>query len=141
MCHTIRFKLFLLVLACIAQPACLPGQPASLSGRVIDAETGQAVAGAAIALLEAPSFLVRTDEQGRYTFPDVQQGDYTIRVFKGGYEPCDVTGITLQPGVQDKPVEILLSATSNVVQMEKFEVSAEVDLYRETTRNWVVLNK
>lgn len=141
MCHAIQRHFLILALAVLALPLGLHAQPLSLSGRVIDAETGLAVAGAAIALVEAPSSFARTDQEGRYTFTDVQQGDYTIRVFKGGYAPRDVTGIALQAGARNRQMEIVLTATTSAVQMEKFEVTAEVDLYKETTRNWVVLNK
>lgn len=141
MCHKIQHQFLILALASLILPLGLQAQSVRLSGRVIDAETGQAVAGAAIALVEAPSSFARTVQDGSYTFTDVPQGNYTIRVFKGGYAPRDVTGITLQTGAQDKPVEILLTATSKAIQMEKFKVTAEVDLYQKTTRNWVVFNK
>jgi len=94
------FTLFMAILGGAALP--VMSQPESelpgfgrLSGLVADAKTGEALNGATVALLEDPAFFMRTDLNGRFFFQDVEEGTYTIRVFKAGYEPFDVTEVVV----------------------------------------------
>ncbi len=130
-----------------------------LGGQVLDAQSGQAVSGASVALLEDPVFFVRTDLNGRYAFQDVPAGTYTIRVFKGGYEPYDVTGVGVDSETTAKvniplprrqeaetagetpaeeayaaPEETALTADdSDIFEMAAFEVTAEIIRSTEAT--------
>lgn len=111
-----------------------------LAGRVLDADTGEAVPGATVALLEDPAFYGRTDLNGRYSYRGVASGVYTIRVFKGGYEPTDVTGVEVLadelvqidiplPMRREAPAVVEEDAptpsASDVFELAAFEVTAE----------------
>lgn len=115
----------------------------NISGRVVDSESGHGMAGATIALLEDPRISGKTDLDGGYSFDDVTTGEYTIRVFKGGYEPFDVKGVAVLAnettrinipllGRKDKRVTDAASgrdepsAKSDIFELAAFEVTAEV---------------
>lgn len=116
-----------------------------LAGRVLDAETGEAIAGATVALLEDPVHYGRTDLNGRYSYRDVESGSYTIRVFKGGYEPTDITGVEIQPdeltrvdiplekrrALPDVADEEADPSGSDIFELAAFEVTAEKILNSE----------
>jgi protocatechuate 3,4-dioxygenase beta subunit len=63
---------------------------ASISGRVVSADTG-AVVRAAIVWLMTPTntWTTTTDPDGRFTFPQLTPGDYTLKVMKPGFVPTD----------------------------------------------------
>ena len=69
-----------------------------INGQVVDSATGEVIAGASIALFEDPTFFQRTDLNGSYRFIDVTSGTYTLRIFKGGYEPQDVKSVQVVAG-------------------------------------------
>jgi hypothetical protein len=113
-----------------------------ISGLVADDQTGEKLVGASIALLEDPVFFIRTDLDGHFFFRDVPAGTYTIRVFKSGYEPFDVTGVVVTGGEATR-IDIPLpkaaeadreevsarsddtSLASDIFEMAAFEVTAE----------------
>lgn len=96
----------------------------SLSGRVLDAATGAAIPGGSVGLKEDPAFFQRSDLNGSFLFQNVPAGTYTIRVFKSGYAPIDVTG-----------VEVVAGEVARIdVPMESAAATApEGDSTRETT--------
>lgn len=111
-----------------------------LTGRVLDAQTGEAIPGATIALLEEPSFYSRTDLNGRYDFRDVFVGTYTVRVFKGGYSPFDVKSVEILAGEvtrldiplpkreeagEEPPPETAGPAAGDIFELTAFEVTAD----------------
>jgi len=112
-----------------------------IAGRVVDSGTGEAVFGATVALLEDPAFYGRTDLEGRYNFREVYVGTYTVRVFKSGYEPFDVTGVTVTDGeitridvplprrevadTESAEAEAPTDAGSDIFELAAFEVTAE----------------
>ena len=61
----------------------------SISGKVMDAETGEALPGATV-LLKGTSLGAATDLNGRYIIQGVPAGSYTIRVTYVGYTTADV---------------------------------------------------
>ena len=65
--------------------------PTCLTGRVIDATTGEPVAGALVALLGNDSARLQTDAAGSFLFSAFTSDQVaTVRIFKGGYQPLDV---------------------------------------------------
>lgn len=56
---------------------------ANLYGTVSNAATGQPVSGV---LVELDSVQAQTDNSGRYTFSNIQPGEYTVRFSKDGYQ-------------------------------------------------------
>ena len=93
----LRILLVLLTLAWGSTPTAASSQVesrAELSGEVIDAETGEALAGAVVILRpEDPASTgeppagrrTRTDGDGRYRFDDVRPGSYHLEVQASGY--------------------------------------------------------
>jgi hypothetical protein len=82
---------------------------ASVSGTVVDAATGRAVAGAVVTLEPAPRGLVTrsgelaagwtvvTGADGSYAFPEVPTGAYRLRVDRLGYRPATVDAEVRRP--------------------------------------------
>ena len=122
----------------------------TISGRVVDSESGQGVPGATIALLEDPTISGKTDLDGRYRFTDVITGEYTVRVFKGGYRPFDVKGVAVLPEEttridiplpkrESAPVKDVPSqdqrppSDRDIFELSAFEVTAEVIKSSEAT--------
>ncbi|MEX0330849.1 MAG: TonB-dependent receptor [Puniceicoccaceae bacterium] len=121
-----------------------------ISGQVVDAATGEVITGASIALLEDPTFYERTDLNGSYRFSDVFTGTYTVRVFKGGYEPQDVKGVRVTGGEvtrldiplprreDEKAKTVTPEVTTaedgtDIFELAAFEVTAEVIQSTEAT--------
>src|ERR1700722_9853348 len=84
---------------------------ASISGRITDA-SGAAVPSASVVVKNtgtAPTQSPVTDDQGRYTVPDLPIGSYQIEVSKAGFQNSIRNGITLSVGgsaVIDVPLSI-----------------------------------
>jgi outer membrane receptor for ferrienterochelin and colicin len=142
--------LYTSMLAFLLTAATLPAQDPGfgrIAGQVVDAETGDVIPGAAVALIEDPVFYERTDLNGRYSFVDVYVGAYTVRVFKAGYEPYDVKDVVVEPGEttridvplpqrEDAAREEPDTATAPgeaIFELAAFEVTAEVIQSTEAT--------
>lgn len=95
-----RFWLALAVIAAIAVPPRAqtppPATPAAgkgiITGRVLDAERGSAVAGATVVLsvsgqASGRASRIMTDEQGRFFFRDLAKGSYSLVATKPGFAP------------------------------------------------------
>lgn len=79
------FRLLLPLLLLLVLPgASAPAQPAELSGRVLDAVTGQGIAGATIAVTTTGAG-VRTDSAGRYRVTGLPVGIHRFLVSATGY--------------------------------------------------------
>ena len=73
----------------------LNAQSASIKGTVVDSLSGNTLIGANV-ILEGTSLGMATDNEGRYNIPNVNPGQYIIRVSYIGYEPSskeiDISG-------------------------------------------------
>jgi outer membrane receptor protein involved in Fe transport len=104
---------------------------ASISGRVLDA-SGAAVPSASVVVKNTGTSATQTtatDDQGRYTVPELPIGSYQIEVSKAGFQNSIRTGITLTVGsspVVDLPLSVG-QATETV------SVSAEASQVETTT--------
>lgn len=87
------------------------GGCAVVNGRVMDAFSGESLEGVMLALVEDSGHRARTDSEGLYALEPVEEGIYTIRIFKAGYEPLDVPGVRVQSG-QPLSIEIPLLSRS-----------------------------
>src|ERR1051325_6196774 len=69
----------------------------SIAGSVVDAQHASLPNATVNAkdVLQAFTFTTRTDESGRFVFPQVPPGSYTISVEAAGFKRMDRTGITL----------------------------------------------
>jgi len=104
---------------------------AAISGRVTDASNA-AVPGATVTaknIATSATQTVTTDEQGRYTVPDLPIGPYDITVAKAGFQNAARRGLTLTVG--SAPVldfQMVVGQASETVS-----VSAEVSQVETTT--------
>jgi len=131
-----REVLFLVIVFCLwaaLAPAFLLGQAATaaVTGRVMDS-SGAAVPGAVLTVKNTATSAtqtVNTDEQGRYTVPDLPIGPYEVTVSKTGFQNAVRTGLTLDVG--SAPV---LDFQLKVGQAtETVNVSAEASQVETTT--------
>jgi outer membrane receptor for ferric coprogen and ferric-rhodotorulic acid len=99
------------VLLLLTAAASVSAQSASLSGRVLAAETGQAVADARLAI-EGTGRSATTGADGGFTFPGFAPGVYTLVVEREGFETLR-TEIAVQAGVV-APIEVQLPFALNV---------------------------
>ena len=59
----------------------------TISGYVIDGETGTAIEGAVLTLEDTPVAQQTTGANGRYSFSNIPYGSYSVRCIKDGYMP------------------------------------------------------
>ena len=98
----------------------------SVRGGVVDAESGDTVPGASVALHAASdSALVTgatTQQNGRFTIPGVPAGRYFLKVSYVGYETATVDDVQVQSGALNVG-EVALQQRAE--QLENVEVTAE----------------
>lgn len=80
----------------------LPSAPAwaqtgTITGVVVDAETGETLIGANV-VLDGTTIGSTTDLDGRYTIPGVDPGQYAVRFSYIGYQPKTVQGVAVRAG-------------------------------------------
>ncbi len=109
-------KTILLLLA-----ACLGGAAAflqaSLYGKATDAETGEPILFASVALYRNGVLLAgtETDFDGNYTFSNIDPGEYDVEVSYLGYEKQQIGGVQVLAG-QANQLDIELSSTGVVLE-------------------------
>jgi len=89
----------------ILNVALAPSQMVDISGTVYDMGSGLPVEGAIVELLNTPMPAEYTDENGTFSFSDLFEGVYSIRIFANGY-------LTLL-----QEIEVSVSNTSFVFQL------------------------
>lgn len=114
-----------MTIRCLALLACaasmLPAQTTGrVSGTVLD-RTSAPVAGVKVSAEQRPTGLIRTvatDEEGRYSFPDLAPAEYRIRAEKEGFRPLQretidvnigsslVVDLTLEVGTLDQTLTV-----------------------------------
>jgi hypothetical protein len=98
MLHFKVYRFTLLCAAILVFAATVLGQTAQVTGRISDA-SGAVVPGAQISLTNQANGFKRdtvTNDEGYYTVPLLQPGNYEISVRKDGFKPIIQSGITLQ---------------------------------------------
>ena len=80
----------------MAGAAMVPAQAGAVGGRVTDASTDSAVAGAFV-LVEGMLGRTVTDANGRYLLRDVEPGQRLVRVLRVGYEMAEHTVVPTAP--------------------------------------------
>lgn len=78
----------------------LPGEPGTIAGQVVDAQTNQGIAGALVEVISAGTTVASTttDPQGNFTIPNVPIGVYEVKATAPNYKPASVTGVQVQTG-------------------------------------------
>jgi TonB-dependent siderophore receptor len=84
----------------------------SVRGRVTDARTGQAIAGASVSL-QGSAGHATSDDNGRYRIADVAPGTYTLAVSRIGYARVS-QAVTVGPG-EEATVDVALRATPTLL--------------------------
>jgi hypothetical protein len=130
-----RFASFVFALACVLSTEALPqGETTSaIVGQVTDA-TGAVVPGAAVAIANHDTGLRRsakTDDAGRFNFPQLKPGTYSVKVEAQGFEPQQNGAVVSGLG-QKQTVHFTLNvARSN----ETVEVNSEAPLINPENAN------
>lgn len=123
----------ILVAICIVWTPTAVGQTATgeISGRVLD-QTGAAIPQVDVVVTNVDTGVkrtVRSNVEGRYTFPLLEPGVYRITVSKEGFKPAEVSNLTLavnQTITQD--ITLAVGAVS-----QHIEVKAQADLIQTAT--------
>jgi outer membrane receptor protein involved in Fe transport len=68
-----------------------------IDGRVVDAQTGLALTGAAVSVIGVPTTAV-TDQNGTFRIENLPPGTYSLRVSRSGYQPGDADNVQLSRG-------------------------------------------
>jgi hypothetical protein len=91
------YRVILLAVTLLVFAATALGQTAQVTGRVTDA-SGAVMPGAQVILIKQANGFKReavTNEEGYYTVPLLQLGDYEVKVRKDGFKPVIRSGLTL----------------------------------------------
>jgi hypothetical protein len=102
-------------------------------GQVMDA-TNAAVAGATVTIANRATGVERsakTDEQGRFNFPQLQPGSYWVRAEASGFDPQQMENVTAGLG-QKQTIRIVLQVAQ---ARQTVEVSGEVPLINPENAN------
>ncbi|MGD8778339.1 MAG: TonB-dependent receptor [Ignavibacteria bacterium] len=118
-----KIKVFIF---CIVISSYLFAQTGTLSGKVIDAKSQEALIGVNITVNEIESMGTATDEKGRFLIK-LPVGSYSIKASIIGYTPVVKTDIIIRTG-RETTIEIFLEQTS--VEIDEIEVNA--DYFDET---------
>lgn len=95
-----------------------------IKGRVIHAESGRPVAGAAVSVAGAPA--VQTDLDGAYELTGVAAGAVALAISKDGFQSQSITAVQVVAGEVTSLDAPLAPAAASVIKMEAFTVSAEI---------------
>ncbi len=114
----------------------------AIQGRVSD-ENGAAIVGAPVVLINARTGATRTvttDDQGRYIFPGVESGVYSIEVTQPGFATTKVKGIELPVNkvgivdvtlkISDVQAEVVVNSNIEILETENATLSGLVDARR-----------
>jgi hypothetical protein len=120
----IAATLIVLILPWFSAEVFAQGETTSaIAGQVSDA-SGAAVPGAAVTIHNTETGLQRsatTDDSGRFNFPQLKPGTYTVRVEAQGFEPQQNDAVTSSLG-QKQAVDFILKIAQD---RENIEVSGE----------------
>ncbi len=119
--HLIRIP-FVLFIWIILSGACLP-QTNNLTGRVVDASTGEPLIGANVIVNELPNTGAAADEDGFFSIK-VPVGAYSIKISLIGYIPVVKTDIIVNAG-RETFVNVKLQATA----VELGEITVKSDYF------------
>lgn len=107
----------------------------SITGKVVDARTGQPVEYATVAIYnQTNNSLVTgtiTDEQGRFSVEGLNPGTYSIKATFIGYEPSEIKDIKVENGVKQVGTIKLASSDAELDEVEvvakKKDISYQLD--------------
>lgn len=126
----------MLIVLLVAAPARVLAQgetTSSILGQVTDA-TGAAIPRAAVTIASRDTGLkrsARTDEEGRFNFPQLQPGTYAVRVEADGFEPQAIDNVVAALG-QKQTVNLVLQVARS---KQTIEVTGEAPLINPENAN------
>src|SRR5207302_8196571 len=97
---SVRLFAWLVLLSALGRVAVAQTPTAEVTGRVTD-QTGAVVIGARLTVIGVDTGVKRettSNDQGNYTIPLLNPGNYQITVVKEGFRPINRSGITLNVG-------------------------------------------
>lgn len=122
--------LLVLIPSLVARPAAAQGEPPTgkITGRIVDAATGQGIPAAGIQVV-GTTIGAQSGVDGRFTIVRVPAGTVTLQVRRIGYGPKTITGLQLAPGgtveqdVSLRTAELQLAAVTVTATKEKGTVN------------------
>ena len=128
-----KFKIFLILL--LAQGLCYSQNSGSISGRVIDNETGFALEGATI-IIDQTNYSTITDRDGFFQIKNIPTSSYNITASFIGFSSLTKYNIVIK-SAGNQPIEYLLNPSSQlleevIVSQSPFRTSIETPLSTQT---------
>ena len=108
------------VIGFLMGPAHLEAQSGTLSGTVVDVETGAPLASAQVEVLESGEGAVLTSASGQFSF-SLSSGTYSVVVTTLGYRPYREDGVSVPSGGS---ISLELSLTSQALELNPIVVTA-----------------
>lgn len=114
------------------------GPTGKITGRIVDASTGQGIAAAGIQVV-GTTIGTQSGVDGRYVIPRVPAGTVTLQVRRIGYGPKSVTGLVvpadgaIEQDVSLKSAELQLAAISVTATKEKGTVNEALNQQKNAT--------
>jgi hypothetical protein len=102
----------------------LNAQSGSITGKVLDKETGEPMFGATV-VIKGTTQGDAVDENGKYTIKPVQPGTYTLVVSNLGYKSIEINNVYVSP---NEMVEVNANMNTSAYALGPFEI---VDYERE----------
>ncbi len=97
-------RLYLVFILVLAQSIILSAQDGTLRGKVIDAETGEALIGATVVVTGTTNGTI-TDFDGNYTLMDMDPGTVSITIQYVSYEPQVFQDLDIADLTTNNPVD------------------------------------
>ncbi|MBD3409037.1 MAG: TonB-dependent receptor [Ignavibacteriales bacterium] len=120
-----------LLLALLLLPASLFAQFSRIKGKVVDAETGEALVGANV-LVVGTSFGAATNINGEYTIPNLEAGTYEVKASYVGYQSKSVTDVRINTGLT---TELNFELLGEGYEIDQVTVVAEKPLVNKSATN------
>ncbi len=119
-----KIFLFLFALTPLLLEAGITGK---LSGKIKDAQTGEALIGANI-LIEETALGAATDISGDYVILNIPPGNYRVRVSSIGYKTTIIENVRI---IVDRTTTISIELQPTALEMDEVVVSAETPLIQK----------
>jgi outer membrane receptor protein involved in Fe transport len=121
------FPIKLILVFIVFSSQILLSQQGILSGKVVDASTGEELIGVNI-ILEGTRLGAATDIDGNYQIKSIPAGQYTLAASMIGYNKLTVTNVLIKP---DEITKLELSLQTSTYELNEIVVSAEILLNNE----------
>ena len=116
-----RKYLSALILLLLVPAVLFAGTTGKISGRVVDTETGDPLAGANVIII-GTSFGAATDMNGYFFIINIPPGRYDVRAQFIGYQPFVITGVQV---IVDANIKVDFDLSSTAILGEAVEIVAE----------------